>query len=302
MLKVSQLGEKGLIRRLARGARAGRSVRVGIGDDCAVLSAGGRKYTLFASDMLVEGVHFTPAAPAEAVGWKALAVNVSDVAAMGGLPRWAVVSLGLPRTTPVSYVDRLYRGLRRCGGAFGVEIVGGDTVRSPRVVVDVAILGAVEKGRLVLRSGARVGDVLLVTGRLGGAVRTGRHLSFRPRLREARALGGRARLHAMIDLSDGLLSDLGQICAASRVGAVLEAERIPCSPGASLRQALTEGEDFELLIAAGVRESDRLVHWARRRLLCRLTRIGRVVHRGRGMVVERNGKRLRVAMKGFRHF
>ncbi|MBI3322892.1 MAG: thiamine-monophosphate kinase [Candidatus Omnitrophica bacterium] len=297
---------------MARGIRLDRSVLRGIGDDCAVLAgtpAAGRgrqgRLLLFASDMLVEGVHFRRGARPDAIGWKALAVNVSDVAAMGGLPRHAVVSIGLPRGTPVSFVDGVYRGLRRCAARFGVNLVGGDTVRSPKVVLDVAILGEVERSRVVYRSGARPGDALLVTGRLGGAVRSGRHLSFTPRVRAARALGERVRIHAMMDLSDGLWVDLGRLCRESRVGAVLELERIPRRPGCSLKQALTDGEDFELLLAVPEGEARRLERWARGRLRCGLTRIGRVVRRaGKGPVALTGaaGRRGRVSFRGFRHF
>ena len=289
-MRVSDLGEEGLIRRIARTIRTGPGVLRGIGDDCAVLKGPGRMLRLFASDMLVEGVHFTRKAPGSQVGWKALAVNVSDVAAMGGLPRQAVVSIGLPRATPVSFVDGLYRGLRRCAGAYGVDLVGGDTARAPAVVVDVAILGEVEKERVVYRSGARPGDTLLVTGRLGGSLRSGRHLRFRPRVKEARALTARAKLHAMMDLSDGLGSDLLKLCEASGVSAVLEKGRIPRNPGCSPDQALNDGEDFELLIAAAPAQAEKLL---RSGLRCGLRRIGAVVPK-RG--------RLPGSFGGFRHF
>lgn len=289
-MKVSKLGEDGLIRRVAWEIRAGRGVVRGIGDDCAVLRWGpstklgaNETYLLFASDMIVEGVHFRRSARPEAIGWKALAVNVSDVAAMGGLPRHAVVSIGLPHGTGVSFVDGLYRGLRRCTARFGVNLVGGDTVRSPKVVLDVAILGEVERDRVIYRSGARLGDALLVTGRLGGAVRSGRHLTFTPRLKEARALTAHANVHAMMDLSDGLALDLGRLCRASGVGAVLEPARVPRNRGCSLKQALTDGEDFELLLAAPAGEAERLLRWARAHLACGLTRIGRIVKKGRGI-------------------
>ena len=304
-MRLRDLGEEGLIRRIARSIRTGPGVVRGIGDDCAVLKGAGRMLRLFACDMLVEGVHFTRAAPAEAVGWKALAVNVSDVAAMGGLPRQAVVSLGLPRSTGVLFVDRLYRGLRRCAAAHGVDLVGGDTGRAPAAVIGVAILGEVEKERVVYRTGARPGDTLLVTGRLGGSLRSGRHLRFRPRLKEARALTARAKLRAMMDLSDGLGPDLLKLCEASGVSAVIEAARVPRHPGCSLEQALNEGEDFELLIAAAPRDAERLLRWAARGLRCGLRRIGTVVpQRGRPAVAlaAPRGMPLPRSLVGFRHF
>lgn len=306
MKRISRLGEEGLIRRVSRAVRTDRSVLRGIGDDCAALRGSGGRVRLFASDMLVEGVHFRRDARPEAVGWKALAVNVSDVAAMGGVPRHAVISLGLPKTTPVSRVDGFYRGLRRCARRFSVNLVGGDTVRAPQMVVDVAILGEAEEGRVVYRTGARPGDWLLVTGRLGGAVRSGRHLAFLPRVREARQLTARARLSAMMDLSDGLWPDLSKMCRASRVGALLEADRIPRQAGCSLAQALTDGEDFELLIAARPRQARRLLGWATpKRFPCGLRRIGRVTARRPGRtvtVVDGAGAEIPVPLKGFQHF
>ncbi|MDO8730655.1 MAG: thiamine-phosphate kinase [Candidatus Omnitrophota bacterium] len=306
-MRLSDLGEEGLIRRIARTIRMGPSVVKGIGDDCAVLKGSGRKLKLFASDMLVEGVHFTRDAPGTEVGWKALAVNVSDLAAMGGgvLPRQAVISLGLPPATPVSFVDGLYRGLRRCAKAYGVDLVGGDTARSPVVVVNVAILGEANKEDVVYRSGARPGDALLVTGRLGGSLKSGRHLRFRPRLREAQALTVHAKLHAMMDLSDGLGPDLLKMCEASGVSAILESVRIPRNAGCSLGQALNDGEDFELLIAAAPRDAERLTRSLKKPLRCGLRRIGTVVaKKGKPAVtlIPPTGSQPLRSLAGFRHF
>lgn len=304
-MRLSALGEKGLIRRISRLIKNDPTVLRGIGDDCAVLAGPPGKYLLFASDMLVEGVHFKRSASATAVGWKALAVNVSDVAAMGGIPRYAVVSLGLPRETPVRCVDGLYRGLSLCAKKYGVNLVGGDTNRAERLVIAVAILGEVEKGRVVYRSGARVGDQLLVTGRLGGSVRGGRHLTFLPRVKEARALGAEVRLHAMIDLSDGLMPDLTRLCEASRVSAEIDASLIPRRKGASLKAALTEGEDFELLISVGKADADGLLKWSRKNLSCGLTRIGEVIPRRPNRLVGFSasaGVRIPKVLDGFQHF
>lgn len=302
---MSVSAEEALVRRMVRHASLDRSVRVGPGDDCAVLAGPQGRRLLFASDMLVEGVHFSPGARPEAVGWKAMAVNVSDVAAMGGVPRHAVVSVGLPRRVRPSVAAGLAAGLGRCARRFGVSWVGGDTVRCDRLVVGAAILGEVESGRCVTRAGARPGDVLFVTGRLGGAVQSGRHLRFRPRLREARAITARFRPHAMIDLSDGLLADLTRLCGASRVGARVQAEAVPRSRGAGWEAALTEGEDFELLLAVPAGQADRLERWAKRGLTCRLTRIGRVTARGRGGPVrwlDAGGRERAVTRGSFEHF
>ena len=251
--------------------------------------------------MIVEGVHFDRRREsARAIGWKALACNVSDIAAMGGVPRWAVVSLGLPPETPLRFIDQLYAGLERCAKRFDLSIVGGDTVRAPQVVVDVAILGTAGAGALTLRSGAKVGDRVFVTGRLGGSL-AGRHATFMPRLREAQRLMRRLRIHAMMDLSDGLASDLWQMSRASRMRLRVEAVLIPVSAaGRTVTHALMDGEDFELLFAVGSREAARV---PRRIGACPVTRIGRVAGRGVGVeLVEPSGRIRPLVPRGFRHF
>ena len=300
---VRQIGEVGVIDRIRRRLGRTASVVVGLGDDAAVLRAprhGG--WWLCASDMLVEGVHFhRRTVPAQWIGWKALACNISDIAAMGGVPRWAVVSLGLPSGTAVRFVEELYRGLERCARRFGMAIVGGDTVRAPQVVVDVAIVGTVPPAHLVLRRGARVGDVLCVTGRLGGSLISGHHARFMPRLREAHALVQRVRVHAMMDLSDGLASDLWQMSRESRVVLRVEAARIPVSKaGRTVHHALMDGEDFELLIAVGARDAERLPP---RLGGTPLTRIGRAIRRGVGVeLAHPDGRLAPLLPTGFRHF
>ena len=302
MKSVRALGEVRLIARMQRRLGRASSAEVGIGDDAAVLRPATGRRLLFASDMLVEGVHFhRRLVPAQWIGWKALACNVSDMAAMGGTPCWAIVSLGVPPTTSVGFIDALYAGLKRCARHFQMEIVGGDTVRSPQVVVDVAILGIVDPAALTLRSGAKVGDAVFVTGRLGGSYRSGRHARFVPRLREAQQLVRRVRVHAMMDLSDGLASDLWQMSRASRVTLRVEASRIPISRAArTLRHALMDGEDFELLFVVSPREAR---HVPRRLGNCPVTRIGRVVSRGIDVQLERPDGRIEPLVPGgFRHF
>lgn len=275
---------------------------VGVGDDAAVLRGPTGGLLLFASDMLVEGVHFhRRQVSGQWVGWKALACNVSDMAAMGGQPQWAVVSLGLPPATPLRFIDALYAGLTRCARRFGVAIVGGDTVRAPQVVVDVAIVGTVAKRSVSLRRGARVGDVLFVTGRLGGSYRSGRHAQFMPRLAEAHELLKRVRVHAMMDVSDGLASDLWRMSEASRVTLRVEAEAIPVSKDArTLQHALMDGEDFELLFAVDPRKA----HLVPPHLgACPVTRIGGAVARGIGVELEQpTGRITPLVPTGFQHF
>jgi thiamine-monophosphate kinase len=304
MKVISELGEVALIRRFSR--RLGGqtpSVRVGIGDDAAVLRGSKETEWLLASDMLVEGVHFMrQATPAKWIGWKALACNVSDIAAMGGLPYASVVSLGLPPRTPLAFVEGVYDGLARCARRFGVSIVGGDTVRAPVVVIDVAILGTVKRPHLTLRSGARAGDRLFVTGHLGGSLSSGRHATFVPRLSQAQWLVRHLRVHAMIDLSDGLASDLWQVARASRVTLQVREADIPVSRAAkTIRHALMDGEDFELLFAVPSRMARRV---PKRLGGVPVTEIGIVTRQDRCGVelIQRDGRRRPLVPQGFKHF
>ena len=310
MLTARGLGELGIIERLRRRMPRGHGVVVGIGDDAAVLAlpaarARGRTQApllLFASDMIVEGVHFDRRrVPPLWIGWKALACNVSDIAAMGGRPWAAVVSLGAPRSTPAGTLDGIAAGLARCARRFGMGIVGGDTVRAPRLVVDVAILGLARPDRVVLRSGARPGDAVFVTGRLGGSYPSGRHARFMPRVAEAQRLLNRVRVHAMMDLSDGLASDLWQLSRASRVRLRVEAARIPIAPEArTLQHALMDGEDYELLFTVGWRDAARVLARLGR---TPVTRVGSVIRRGIGVELEEAGGRVRrLSPQGFKHF
>ena len=299
---ISSFGEVGLIRRMSRRLPSAPFVRIGIGDDAAVLRPLGRGDLLFASDMLVEGAHFRRGDVAPRwIGWKALAANVSDIAAMGGVPTCAVVSLGLPKTTAVSFVDGLSRGLAACAKRFGVAVVGGDTVRAPCVVVDVAILGTVPSGQAVLRSGAKVDDHLFVTGRLGGSLARGRHARFVPRVREAQWLVRRLPIHAMMDLSDGLASDAWQMARASRVTLRFEAAKIPVSRvGKTVAHALMDGEDFELLFAVPPRAARRVPHMIG---ATPVTEIGVIVKHGVAVeLVNRHGQIHPLKPAGFAHF
>jgi len=296
MNTVRDIGEFGLIKRLARSLAApGHSVAVGIGDDCAVLrTADPKKFLLLTCDPVVEGIHFLPGTPPRRVGWKAMARNLSDIAAMGGIPRWAVVSIGLRPDTPVRNVEKLYTGLRDAARRFGCAIVGGDTThvaREPFVVV--TLVGEVERNRVALRSGARVGDIVFVTGKLGGSLRSGKHLTFTPRVREARWLVEHFPVHAMMDVSDGLASDLQRLVESSRVGFDIAAAAVPGN--GSLRAALADGEDFELLFTIAPRDAAALRRKWKFKL--KLTEIGRVVRR-RAVLLD--GAPL--TAKGYDHF
>lgn len=296
------VGEVGFIARLRRRMHRAADVLVGIGDDAAVLRAPAGHRLLFASDMLVEDVHFRRRlVPPQWIGWKALACNVSDIAAMGGVPRWAVVSLGAPPTTTVWFLDELSRGLERCARRFHMAIVGGDTVRAPQLVIDVAIIGSVDPRSLTRRSGARVGDTLFVTGRLGGSYPSGRHARFLPRVREAQTLMKRVRVHAMMDLSDGLASDVWQMSRASHVQLRIDAARIPVSRAArTVEHALMDGEDFELLFSVSRREAKRVPPQLGS---CPVTPIGCATRRGVGVELRHpDGGVQLLRPRGFCHF
>ncbi len=306
---VRDLGEFGLIREL-RGivGSSGNSVVRGIGDDCAVLRGDNpRNYLLYTCDPVVEGIHYRPTDPPRKVGWKTMARNLSDIAAMGGVPRWAVVSIGLRRGTDARWVKQLYAGLQAAATAFGCQIVGGDTthVRHEQFVV-VALVGEVERARITLRSGAKVGDSILVTGTLGGSLR-GKHLSFTPRIHEARWLVAHFPVHAMIDLSDGLSSDLHRLAEASPRGIAFEihAAEIPISRAArgNLSAALRDGEDFELLFTLDPRHVTALRQKWARRFRTGLTEIGRVVNsKHKVALIQRDGSRQPLTAAGYDHF
>lgn len=243
-------------------------VRVGAGDDCAVLSGPGGEGWLITTDMLLDGVHFLldQTAPRR-IGRKAMAVNLSDIAAMGGRPVAAVVSVGLPRPTPPNLAEELFLGLKERADEFQTAIVGGDTNSwDNRLTLSVTLLGEPGPGGAILRSGARPGDHLLVTGPLGGSL-LGRHLDFLPRVREGQMLTEWAPLHAMIDISDGLAADANHLAEESGCGIVLFAEHIPIAPAAyqiqddktPLEHALGDGEDFELLFCVAPADARRLL-------------------------------------------
>ncbi len=299
------LRELELIEKLAhRTFLAASDVRVGIGDDAAILR-GGESDLLLTSDMLVDGTHFRLGeVEPERIGRKALCVNLSDIAAMAGLPVAAVVSLALPRSTPDELVERLYAGICRAARQFGCPVVGGDTVGTDGpLAIAIAVLGRTEPGRAVLRSGARPGDRLLVTGSLGGSG-SGKQFDFVPRLLEARYLNQHGPLRALIDVSDGLALDAYRVAKASGVRLVLRAEAIPVASHVrtlpdALDRALYDGEDFELLgVVAPGSVSELCGKWP---FEAPLTEIG-WVEVGRGVELCWNdGRRRSVEPLGYEH-
>lgn len=261
-------GEFSYIEWLRRRTPVDPRVLLGPGDDTAALRLTPGVPCLLTSDMLLEGSCFRLAEVGpRRVGRKALAVNLSDIAAMAGRPVATVVSAGLPRAGGRALAEEIYLGLRELADAFDTAIVGGDTNSwDGPLVLSVTLVGEVTGGWPVTRAGARPGDWLLVTGPLGGSI-LGKHLDFTPRVREAQALHSLAKLHAMIDVSDGLAADVWHICQESGCGALLRAETIPIAPEAAkvgdgrtpLEHALGDGEDFELVVAVTPGDGRRLL-------------------------------------------
>lgn len=314
-MKIASLGEFGLIQRLASQLSKPRR-GIGIGDDAAVIPLAKNRSLLLTTDLLLEGVHFRSAwGRWDWIGARALRVNISDIAAMGGRPTHAVVSLGLPRNLQVKAVEGLYRGMEQTAREVGLKIVGGDTNASDRLIINVALLGEV-RGKPVLRSGAKVGDFLYVTGQVGEAflglqqLRAGRlrrslpnrwvRRYWFPPIRVAVAEALRVSgVHAMIDVSDGLLADLGHLLESSHVGAELWLDHVPHPkvPREGLFSLLTGGDDYELLFTHPRRLPRSLKGVP-------LTCIGRILSRGVGLkVIDKSGRIMHLPRRGgFAHF
>jgi thiamine-monophosphate kinase len=318
-----------LIEKLTRSLPTNKSVVTGCGDDCAVLDLGlPDKLLLFKTDAIVEGIHFKAAAPPEKIGHKALARCLSDIAAMAGTPTAALITIALPKTFEAAFIEAIYSGISALARKHDVAIAGGETTTNPeRILISVAVLGLVPRGKAVLRSGAEAGDAIFVTGELGGSL-AGRHLEFEPRLAEARWLAEHFPIHAMIDLSDGLAGDLRHILKTSRVGAELLTTAIPISRAARSRRreepetaangthppaqasghkppllgALTDGEDFELLFTVASKDAVPLLDaWKKQFPGLALTCIGKITA-GEGITLrDKTGARPLTA-HGYEHF
>ena len=305
------MNEFELIARLTKSLPANKSVVTGAGDDCAVLDFGlPEKLILFKTDAVVEGVHFTKNTPPEKIGRKALARCLSDIAAMAGRPVAALVTLGLPEKFEPEFVAQIYDGLNALAEKSGVAIVGGETTTNPgRIFISIALLGTVPRGKQILRSGAKVGDVIFVTGELGGSLAE-KHLEFEPRLEEARWLAEHFSIHAMIDLSDGLAGDLRHILKASGVGAELLKSAVPISREAKLQAqkkppfaaALTDGEDFELLFTVAGGDAVKLLDaWKKEFSKLKLSCIGKIVAKEGVIIHDKTGSH-KLNANGYVHF
>jgi len=298
-MHIRKLGEFGLIERFRRRIRTDSTVIKGSGDDCAVIKFDKNNYLLFTCDMLVEGVDFLSRENPYLIGRKSIAVSVSDIAACAGVPRYCVVSLGVPGNKSVKFTDTLFKGMLDLARKYKINIVGGDLSRAEKLTIDVSMLGVVRKERLVLRKGAKAGDIIFVTGALGGSIR-GKHLQFTPRLKEARFLTENFKVHAMIDISDGLVQDLSHILKQAGLGAVLYEESIPQDKQArNLKEALYMGEDFELLFTLSRPDARKLCLKDRRNFKA----IGETRPPGYGLKsVGKDGRERNIAAGGFRHF
>lgn len=280
---------------------------IGIGDDMAQIQLGEDSSVLVTTDMLLEGVHFDlQKATLERVGYKAMAVSLSDCAAMATVPIAAVVSVALPKGCGQKELKQLHKGITAAGDKFGCSLVGGDITcwsdKKP-LAISVAMLSRSAGNNPIKRSSAKLGDSICVTGSLGGAVRT-KHLVFEPRVKEAIRIAQMVTVNSMIDISDGLSSDLNRICQASGVGAIIDAEQIPISDearesGSPLSSALNDGEDFELLFTLAQDEGKELLKkWDGP---IPITKIGEITDTGKMQIKMPDGRITDLRAGGYDH-
>jgi thiamine-monophosphate kinase len=292
--RLSNIGEFELIRRISKKTSSGPSVFKGIGDDCAVLKYTKDSYLLFTTDMIVEDVHFRrrDASP-EAIGHKALAVNISDIAACGGIPKWAVVSAGIPTEISYRYLSRLYQGIKRLAARFNIDIVGGDTNLSRKLVISIALIGQVKKKDLTLRSGAKDKDVIFLSGLLR---QRPDDLSFLPRLKKARQLIRNVKVNSMIDISDGFFQDLGHILEEGKKGAIVYESLMPSTQKkGSYIKLLNTGEQFELIFTVSRSQIKRVPEG--------MYPVGEIRKESPGIIyITRDGKSQKISPRGFSHF
>ncbi len=331
---VGEIGEFELIKLLTDDLPYSPQTIVGVGDDCSVYEISKGRYILATCDMLVEDVHFTrKTTSAFLIGCKAMACSLSDIAAMGGRPLFALISLGMPTTTPEEFVQDLYVGIRSMCRDYEAVLIGGDTVRTPnRMVIDVSMIGDCPKGKFILRSGAKTGDAIVVTGYLGDsaagldllsgkvsepdAERRSRlieaHSAPVPRCKEGAFMAENFEFHSMIDISDGLAGDLGHICERSKLGARLWADKIPLSDALKefckgarldpLKYALAGGEDYELLFTLAPKEFERLTERWPEDFEVPLFQIGEMDDTIKGIHIVEGGRERPLDVHSFEHF
>ena len=296
-MKVKKITEFGLIEKIKKWIKhKDPSIIKGIGDDCAVIEFDRKKYMLFSSDMLVEDIDFTKNAPAYLVGRKAMGVVLSDIASKAGLPKYALVSLGLPKDADLNFVRNLYKGFNFWMRRFNFEIVGGDISRADKLIIDISMIGFVEKENLILRSGAKPNDIIFVSAKLGIP---DKQFYFTPRIKEARYLVKNFKVNSMIDISDGLLQDLNHILEQSKVGAVIYEKLIPAKKDKDIQKILNQGEEFELLFTLPIKEAKRLISTGYRLF----SGIGQIVDYRYGLrLINKHFEEVKIRIKGFKHF
>ncbi len=333
-MKFNEIGEFGFIEYLREeGIPFSKDIIKGIGDDCAVFGPYEGKVLLFTTDMLLEGIHFLgQKIDFYQLGGKAIAVNISDIAAMGGSPLYCIISVGFPGDSDVESIKEMYRGMKDTCGRYGVKILGGDTVKSPdRLVINVSMIGETEKGEVLYRSGAKPDERIYATGITGDSCAgvkalkneisvpehlrdyfIRKHNEPLPHVEAGRLVAGSRLASSMIDLSDGLISDLGHICGDSGVGALIFRESIPISwelrELASINHfdpvelAVSGGEDYVLLITVPEKNTRRLEQLFRDKGSLPLYMIGRTT-RDRGIMMEdKDGSVEPANYRGFDHF
>jgi thiamine-monophosphate kinase len=297
MSQLSEIGEDAIVERLveklADRCEEDRRLIVGPGDDCAVVNLNDSEpYQLLKTDSMVEGVHYRVEDSATKVGWKAVARVVSDFAAMGGLPSYLLITVAMPAHKPIEYLENLYEGMQYCASKYGATICGGETSSVPdkaAAVISVAATGWVEKSGCILRSGGQAGDLVMVTGNLGGSI-TGKHLSFTPRVVEARWLTKHFKINCMMDLSDGLGCDLPRLASASQCGYMVNEHALPCNEGCSVDEALGDGEDYELLFTISPEVIKTLsVAWSKQFPDLRLSLIGELLQTDDNIMSSKQG-------------
>ncbi len=307
------MGEFEWIAHIAKKAKLRPDVLEGIGDDTAVLDIpGSSKVWLLTVDHVVEGIHFEKGIDERWVGRKALARSLSDIAAMGGVPKFVLVGLGVPKGYSTQAIHRFYDGFLKLAEQFKVSLIGGDITRSLKgFFASVTVIGEAKKGEYVLRKGARKGDLLFVTGSLGGS-RLKKHLKFQPRIKEAQWLTKSKIPSSMIDISDGLLGDLKHILEKSNVGACVWSHCIPVSLDAkklansnsseALKKAFFDGEDYELLFTSRKKDLSWIKTFQKKFRLS-ATCIGQIIDQPiRIQIEDEKGKKKNISGKGFTHF
>lgn len=335
-MKLKNIGEFGLIKKVTKDITVDKStVVVGVGDDVAVIKTKSEKYALLTCDVLIEGTHFKreTITPFQ-LGRKAIAINVSDIAAKGGIPNQALISIGLTKDTKVEYVEEIYRGIKKAAKQFNIDIVGGNTALSRyKIFVDIFLIGEIKPEFLLLRSGAKSGDKILVTGDLGDSSAgleiiedpdlefnekfkiklKQAHLSPNPRLLEGRIIAKNKLANSMMDISDGLSGDLAKICEESNVGTLIWEEKIPMSKETfafaksigknPLDFAIHGGEDYELLLTALPENVDTIIGKVEKKTETKVTEIGEIKDKEFCIkIAKTDGKVAPLNIYGWDHF